>query len=163
MILNSKPEVEKLSGVRKAAMLLIVLGEQASSDVLRHLNEDEIQRVSHEVARITSISAEQAETILTEFNQIATAGDYVARGGIDYARKLLTRTFAPDVAKRINAPYVQSTVALDTIQTGMEIDARLSQLEQLARTNGSAAGTASASPVTIARRKSPKVRSTGGL
>ncbi len=101
MILNAKLEVEKLTGVRKAAMLLIVLGEQTSSEVLRHLSEDEIQKVSHEVARVTSISAEQAESVLNEFHQITTAGDYVARGGIDYARKLLTRAFAPEVAKRL--------------------------------------------------------------
>jgi len=58
---------------------------------------------------------------------------------------------APDIARRINAPYVQGAVTVDTIQSGMEIDARLSQLEQLARTNGWAAGTASASPVSLDR------------
>ena len=82
-------------------MLLIVLGEQASSDILKHLSEDEIQKVSREVARITAISAEQAEGLLNEFHHITTAGDYVARGGIDFARKLLTRAFAPDIAKRL--------------------------------------------------------------
>jgi flagellar motor switch protein FliG len=101
MVVNVKPEFENLSGVRKAAMLLIVLGEQASSDILRHLNEDDIQRVSREVARITAISSEQAENLLNEFHQITTAGDYVARGGIEFARKLLTRAFAPEVAKRL--------------------------------------------------------------
>ncbi len=101
MIVNAKPEIEHLTGVRKAAMLLIVLGEQSSSDILKQLSEDEVQKVSREVARITAISAEQAESLLNEFHHIATAGDYVARGGIDYARKLLTRAFSPDVAKRL--------------------------------------------------------------
>jgi flagellar motor switch protein FliG len=53
------------------------------------------------VAKITAISAEQAEVVLEEFHQIATAGDYVARGGMDYARKLLLRAFEPDHAKRL--------------------------------------------------------------
>ncbi|MGA7237699.1 MAG: flagellar motor switch protein FliG [Bryobacteraceae bacterium] len=101
MVVNVKPEIEHLTGVRKAAMLLIVLGEQSSSDILKHLSEDEIQKVSREVARITAISAEQAESLLNEFHHITTAGDYVARGGIEYARKLLTRAFSPDVAKRL--------------------------------------------------------------
>ena len=57
--------------------------------------------MSREVARITSISAEQAEGLLNEFHQLSTAGDYVARGGIEFARKLLTRAFAPEVAKRL--------------------------------------------------------------
>lgn len=101
MVVNTKPDLEKLTGPRKAAMLLIVLGEQASSDILKHLNEDEIQKVSREVARLTSISAEQAEGVLNDFHHLSTAGDYVARGGIDFARKLLTRAFPPEVARRL--------------------------------------------------------------
>jgi flagellar motor switch protein FliG len=100
MIVNTKTE-EALSGLRKAAMLLIVLGEQASADILQHLNEDDVQKVSREVARITSISAEQAENVLNEFNQISTAGAYVARGGLEYARKVLMRAFTPEMAKRL--------------------------------------------------------------
>jgi flagellar motor switch protein FliG len=101
MILNSKESVEALSGVRKAAMLLIVLGEQSSSEILTQLSEDDIQKVSREVARITSISSEQAEGVLNEFHQISTARDFVARGGVDFARKLLTRAFPPEVARRL--------------------------------------------------------------
>src|SRR6204780_2143774 len=101
MILNSKADVEALTGVRKAAMLLIVLGEQSSAEILTQLSEDDIQKVSREVANITSISTEQAEGVLNEFHQISTARDFVARGGVDYARKLLTRAFPPEVARRL--------------------------------------------------------------
>ncbi|HEY1341959.1 MAG TPA: flagellar motor switch protein FliG [Bryobacteraceae bacterium] len=102
MILNTtKNEAESLSSLRKAAMLLIVLGEQASADMLTQLSEEDVQKVSREVAKITAISAEQAEGVLNEFHHITTAGDYVVRGGIDFARKLLTTAFAPDVAKRL--------------------------------------------------------------
>jgi flagellar motor switch protein FliG len=100
MILNTTKE-ENLPGLRKAAMLLIVLGEQASAALLQQLNEEEVQRVSREVAKLTAISGEQAESVLNEFNHLSTAGDYVARGGIDYARKLLQRAFSPDQAKRL--------------------------------------------------------------
>src|SRR5215469_138873 len=102
MILNTtKAEPEALSGLRKAAMLLIVLGEQSSAEILPHLSEDEVQKVSREVAKITAISAEQAEGVLQQFHHLSTAGDYVARGGIDYARKLLLRAFQPDQAKKL--------------------------------------------------------------
>ncbi|HLH15715.1 MAG TPA: flagellar motor switch protein FliG [Bryobacteraceae bacterium] len=107
MILNTvKPggvekDREGLSGLRKAAMLLIVLGEQTSAELLQQLNEDEVQKVSREVAKITSISSEQAESLLHEFHHLSAAGDYVARGGMEYARKLLTRAFAPELAKRM--------------------------------------------------------------
>jgi len=53
------------------------------------------------VARITAITGDQSEIVLQEFHHLATAGDYVARGGVDYARKLLMRAFNPDVAKRL--------------------------------------------------------------
>lgn len=102
MIVNTtKSEADNLTGLRKAAMLLIVLGEQASADMMQHLSEDDVQKVSREVARITSISAEQAEVVLNDFHQITTAGAYVARGGIDYARKLLMKAFSPETAKRL--------------------------------------------------------------
>src|SRR5215831_10548418 len=102
MIMNTtKAESEVLPNLRKAAMLLVVLGEATSAQLLQQLSEDDVQKVSREVAKLTAISAEQAETVLEEFHQISNAGDYVARGGIDYARKLLLRAFEPDHAKRL--------------------------------------------------------------
>jgi len=102
MIVNSgKDKEEALTSLRKAAMLLIVLGEQSSAELLQQISEDDVQVVSREVAKITSISSEQAETVLNEFHQMTTAGDYLARGGIEYARKMLMKAFAPDVARRM--------------------------------------------------------------
>jgi flagellar motor switch protein FliG len=102
MILNTtKNDGEMATSLRKAAMLLIVLGEQTSAELLQQLSEEDVQKVSREVAKITAISAEQAESVLNEFHHMAVAGDYVARGGIEYARKLLMRAFSPDTAKRM--------------------------------------------------------------
>jgi flagellar motor switch protein FliG len=102
MIVNvAKGETAGLSNLRKAAMLLVVLGEGPSASLLQQLTEEEVQRISREVAKITAISSDQAEAILEEFHQLAAAGDYVARGGIDYARKLLLRAFDPEHAKRL--------------------------------------------------------------
>src|SRR5215831_18426489 len=95
MILNTTkaPEAEMIEPLRKAAMLLIVLGEQTSAELLQCLSEEDVQKVSREVAKITAISAEQAENVLNEFHHLSAAGDYVARGGIEYAPKLLLRAF----------------------------------------------------------------------
>jgi len=90
-----------ITGLRKAAMLLIVLGDQASAALLPQLSEEDVQKVSREVAKITAISSEQAERVLNEFHHITTAGDYVARGGVEVARKLLQSAFQPDIAKRL--------------------------------------------------------------
>jgi len=102
MILNTTTKQEEgISTLRKAAMLLVVLGEQSSADLLTQLTEEDVQKVSREVTKITSISSEHAEQVLNEFHHLSTAGDYVARGGIDYARKLLMRAFNPDTARRL--------------------------------------------------------------
>ena len=104
MILNAKTAgggEDQIPGIRKAAMLLIVLGEQSSAELLQQLSEEDVQKVSREVATLTAISSEEAEHVLQEFHHISTAGEYVARGGLDFARKLLLRAFDPDVAKRL--------------------------------------------------------------
>ena len=101
MILNTARSDEGISTLRKAAMLLIVLGEQTSADLLTRLSEEDVNKVSREVAKLTSISTEQAEGVLNEFHSISTAGDYVARGGIEFARKLLMRAFEPDMARKL--------------------------------------------------------------
>src|SRR5580692_11928541 len=98
MILNTTKD-ETVSSLRKAAMLLVVLGEQSSAELLQQLSEEDVQKVSREVAKITAITGEQAEQVLNEFHHISTAGDYVARGGMEFARKLLMTAFTPDVAK----------------------------------------------------------------
>jgi flagellar motor switch protein FliG len=100
MILNTTKE-EAVPTLRKAAMLLVVLGEQTSAELLTQLSEEDVNKVSREIAKITAISSEQAEDVLNEFNHIATAGDYVARGGIEFARKLLLTAFPAEVAKRL--------------------------------------------------------------
>ena len=86
-------------GIRKAAILMIILGDQATADILRQMDEEEVQAIGHEVARITSISNDQAEAVLEEFYQMSMAHDYVLKGGIDYAKKMLMSAFGPEHAR----------------------------------------------------------------
>src|SRR5437016_2753245 len=115
----NSPKEESLPSLRKAAMMLVVLGEQTSAALLQLLSEDEVQRVSREVAEITAISPEQAEAVLEEFHHLSGAGDSAARGGVGYARKLLTRAFEPEVAKglvdRLTAGLGSDTASFDVI------------------------------------------------
>lgn len=94
-------QTEKLGGLRKAAILLIMLGEEASSGVLRGLDEDEVQEISREIARVSSLTSEEAEGVLEEFYQMAVAHDYVVKGGLDYARKVLVNAFGAEAAKKM--------------------------------------------------------------
>ncbi len=90
-----------LSGPRRAAILLIVLGEQASAGIVKSLTEDEVQQVSREIACVESISPSQAETVLEEFHQMVTGREYLMRGGLDYAQKMLNSAFGAEAAKKI--------------------------------------------------------------
>src|SRR5438445_6436428 len=102
MITNPEksPEVI-LSGIRKAAILLVTVGDQASAEFVRQLNEDEVQMVSREIARIGTITAEHAEVVLEEFYQMSMARDFAVKGGLEYARNMLVSAFGPETAKKL--------------------------------------------------------------
>jgi flagellar motor switch protein FliG len=121
MIVNALDDTAPLlAGLRKAAVLLVTLGEQASADILQQLAEEDVQNISREVARLTVISTEQAEEVLQEFHHLVEAGDYVARGGIEFARKLLQRAFPPETARRMLDKLTKAlgseAVSFDAIQ-----------------------------------------------
>ena len=67
--LESAPPAFNIPGIRKAAILMIILGDQVTADILRQMDEEEVQALGHEVARITAISNDQAEEVLEEFYQ----------------------------------------------------------------------------------------------
>jgi flagellar motor switch protein FliG len=103
MIANAAPkqQSEPPTGMRKAAMLLILLGDKVSAEMVKQLSDDEVQLVAREVARLESISSEDAEALLEEFYQMTMAHDFVVRGGMDYAKKMLMTAFGPEVAKKL--------------------------------------------------------------
>ena len=88
--------------------MLVTLGDQVSGEILKQLDEDEVQAVSREVARITAITTEQAEAVLDEFYQLTLAHDYVLKGGIDYARKILVTAFGPRTPKTLDHVKVKA-------------------------------------------------------
>ncbi len=91
----------KHSGPQKAAVLMLLLGDTLGAEVVKQLDEDEVAVIGRELARLPMISAEDAEQILEEFYQMLMAQDYVLKGGLDYARKMLINAFGPESAKRI--------------------------------------------------------------
>ncbi len=102
-----------LSGTQKSAVLMIILGDRASADILRELDEEEVQRIGREIAAIPTITSEMAEDILTEFYSMLVAQQYVLKGGLEYARKVLVNAFGPDQARRL----------LDRVSKGLGNDA----------------------------------------
>jgi flagellar motor switch protein FliG len=92
---------QTLNGNQKIAALLATLGQTASAQIIKHLNEDEVQRVSQAIAQLDRLGSEQAEQVLEEYHQMMVAQQYVVKGGIDYARNMLMSAFGPEVATRL--------------------------------------------------------------
>jgi flagellar motor switch protein FliG len=90
-----------LPGAKKAAILLIILGEELTSSVLREMDEAEVHRIGQELARAQAVPANTAEGVLEEFYQMSLAQQYVLKGGVDYAKKVLMNAFGPEEAKKI--------------------------------------------------------------
>ena len=97
----SQPQKKKLTGSQKAAILMVILGEETSASVLRELEEDEVQRIGKEIASIPSITSALGEEVLTEFYEMVVAQQYVLKGGMDYARKILVAAFGAEHAHRL--------------------------------------------------------------
>jgi flagellar motor switch protein FliG len=90
-----------MSGSKKAAILTVCMGDAVSAEILKELDEEEIANIGRELARLQNITAEEGERVLEEFYQLAMAQDYVLKGGLDYARKILTKAFGPESARKI--------------------------------------------------------------
>jgi flagellar motor switch protein FliG len=95
------PGEHPLTSLQKAAMVLVMLGEECSAQIIKQLTEEEVQFVSREVARLGTITAAQADTVIEEFYQMTMARDYVVKGGIDYAKGMLHSAFGPETAKKL--------------------------------------------------------------
>jgi flagellar motor switch protein FliG len=103
---TTSPEV--LTGVRKAAIVVLALGEEHSAKLFKFMQEDEIERVVREVAAMGSVSPEVGERVLDEFHQLSSASDYIATGGVENARRLLTKSLGPDLSRRILDRVIKS-------------------------------------------------------
>lgn len=104
-----KTDLSRLSGPTKAAIVMVALGPDASSQIFKNLEEQEVERLSTEIARLDNISHEIREAVLEEFHTIAMAHQYVTQGGIDYAREILEAALGPRKAKEI-LEKVQETI-----------------------------------------------------
>jgi flagellar motor switch protein FliG len=89
------------AGVRKAAVLLVQLGQERASKVLHHLPESDVEAISAEILQLESLAASEAEEVLSEFQTLATARANVMRGGPEFARALLIESLGFDRAESI--------------------------------------------------------------
>ncbi len=88
----------ELSNKQKAAILLIALGPEVSSQIFKHLKEDEMEKLTLEIANQRKVTQEQKEKVVTEFHQMLVANNYISSGGLDYAREILEKALGADKA-----------------------------------------------------------------
>ena len=107
MPLPAAPAEGELSGLQKAAILLIALGPEKSAKIFKHLKDEEIEELTLEIANTRSVTPQIKEEVISEFYQICLAQQYIAEGGIGYAKELLEQSFgeekASDVISRLTA------------------------------------------------------------
>ena len=98
---------KELSGRQKAAVFLVTLGSEISSEIFKHLREDEIETLTFEIARLDNVDSEQKDKVLTEFKELMMAQDFISSGGMDYARELLEKSLgsqkAVDIINRLTS------------------------------------------------------------
>ncbi|XCS12724.1 flagellar motor switch protein FliG [Aeribacillus pallidus] len=93
--------MKKLNGRQKAAILLISLGPEASASVYKHLTEEEIEKLTLEISSVRKVDSQKKEEVIEEFHQIALAQDYIAQGGIQYAKEVLEKALGGEKASEI--------------------------------------------------------------
>ena len=109
-----------LGGVRKAAVLLVLLGEDIASQIYRHLPQEDLEHLTREIAELEYIDSETALGVLEEYHRMALTQDYLAQGGTDYAQKLLVKAFgdegAQQLLRQVSRAAEMSANKLDSLQ-----------------------------------------------
>ncbi|WP_228350564.1 flagellar motor switch protein FliG [Rhodocaloribacter litoris] len=113
---------DEVSGARKAAILLVAVGTEVASEVLRTLHDSEVERISIEIAKLRNVSSELVESVLLEYRDMAMAHDYITQGGISFARRALENALGPRRAEEIimkieAAMQVSAFHLLQTVET----------------------------------------------
>src|SRR3989442_4920488 len=91
----------KSGDVKMAATLFVLMGEETAAEVLRYLNEAEIEAISRQISNVGSIPAEEAEKSAEQLYQLLVANRSISEGGVEYAKKVILRTLGAGPARRM--------------------------------------------------------------
>ncbi|MDR1596217.1 MAG: flagellar motor switch protein FliG [Treponema sp.] len=104
---GKKKGAKEFTGRQKAAVFLVSIGSEISSEIFKYLREDEIETLTFEIARLETIEPDQKDTVLMEFQELMMANEFITTGGIDYARELLEKSLgsqkAIDIINRLTS------------------------------------------------------------
>lgn len=113
--MSSQPTIrtEPINGLKKAAVLLVTLGPEASAGILKHLPEEDAERLVDAIARLDPVSPEDTAAVLAEYNAQLQNSSLLVGGGLEYAREMLSKAFGAETATRL----------MDRIAKSLEQDA----------------------------------------
>ena len=97
----AKKDAYQLTNRQKAAILLISLGPDISAQIYKYLSEEEIEKLTLDISSVKMVDNDTKEAILDEFHQMALAQDYIAQGGVNYAKEILEKALGEEQAKNI--------------------------------------------------------------
>ncbi len=114
-------DLSRISGSRKCAILLVALGSETASEVMKFLSEDEIENITLEIAELKNVSSKMRDAVIEEFTQMILAKEYIAQGGLDYARQILESALGHHKAMEI-INRIQSTMRKEGFKLLREVD-----------------------------------------
>jgi flagellar motor switch protein FliG len=94
-------DIRGLRGIQKCAVLLVALGEDKAAEIFKHLNQTEVEALSLEIAKAPKVPSDVVKGVVTEAVETVLAEDYLAEGGVDYARSLLQKSLGAERAEEI--------------------------------------------------------------
>ena len=109
------------AGAAKVARLLVLLGEEPTTKVFKNLKYEEVQEITREISLAGSIDKEEAQGLLEEFYHTYIAQEYIAKGGMEYAKKVLSNSMPADEARRI----------IDRLTKGLKSESRFATLRKV--------------------------------
>jgi len=116
----SSLQVATSDGMRKAAILLVLMGDDVASQIFRNLPQSDLERLTQEIAELDYVDPKSALSVLEEYHRLTLTQDYVAQGGSDYAEKLLVKSFGEEGARQLMSQVTRAAQAsvskLDSLQ-----------------------------------------------
>ena len=101
MDMYGNSDTPELTNQQKAAVLFIALGPEYSAMLFKHMNDDEIEKLTLEIANQKKVSQEQKREVIAEFYQMAMAKNYLSTGGLEYAQNILEKALGAEKASNI--------------------------------------------------------------
>lgn len=98
---------EELNPIQKCALVLIALGVENASEILKNLGEKDVEKISIEIAKMQNVPAETLSSVIQEYYQMMKANQYIVQGGIRYAKEVLEKAWgmkrAEEILKKVEA------------------------------------------------------------